>query len=281
MISKGGTMSLRDRKSGAIFAAANNSVVAFSLLFLFAFLVIAVNAMFNQSGHHPQPIWGTNEKIITNTISRSQKYTVPVRKVETRHFSSPIIPVPVLRPAPSVPQRALTESVPSETDLKTNAVDPASVQRLLKQLGFYEGPVDGFIGPMTNLAIKKFEQSKYLPESGYISSSLLLLLESALDRATRSSNNSLPRDKASQETGTNGVDPLDSGSNGLDPAIITRIQVGLINFGNHELTIDGVMGNRTKVAIENFQKRFKLEVTGLPTMALVEKLESVGALTKG
>ena len=66
-----------------------------------------------------------------------------------------------------------------------------------------------------------------------------------------------------------------------DPAVITRIQIGLINFGVNDISIDGVMGNQTRSAIEKFQKRYKLQVTGLPSPALINKLVNVGALKAG
>ena len=41
------------------------------------------------------------------------------------------------------------------------------------------------------------------------------------------------------------------------------------------------MGGQTRAAIEQFQKRYKLEVTGLPSNSLINKLIDVGALKAG
>ncbi|MEW5735955.1 MAG: TRAP transporter substrate-binding protein DctP [Thermodesulfobacteriota bacterium] len=50
------------------------------------------------------------------------------------------------------------------------------VQEKLKALGLYSGPVDGVPGPETYAAVKKYQQSRNLPETGGIDDALLALL---------------------------------------------------------------------------------------------------------
>ncbi len=254
-----------------------------SLLTITAFGVIAANAMFYQSGVHPQPLWDT-KKPIAGSYSSGQ--SVPVNRVKTTSFPAVKIPVPVMRP-----KSGETSSSSEYFDPRAMPVDTAYVQRLMLDLGFYKEPVDGLNGPQTELAIRSFEKSKYLPESGDISPSLVLLLESAVERAAANIQNASSEGGAGQNR-LNGNAPdqktlasviqsssLPSGSVG--PAMIKRIQVGLINYGSREVRIDGVMGNQTKIAIEQFQERFNIEINGIPSEALINKLESIGALTRG
>ena len=265
--------------------SANQSTVAFLLLFTFAFGIITTNALFNQSGRHPQPLWVPNGKLATHTISQhknsTKKYSVRVRKVKTTQFQPVKVPIPKMRPAIQAPNQPKPKLL-----LENSKVDTTQIQRLLQKLGFYTGPLDGLTGPKTKLAVQKFENSKYLPESGDITPSLLLLLETAVERKSKNTlneligKNSFPKKLANLSKLE--IGELNSGiRNKINPAVVTRIQVGLINFGNRQVKIDGVMGARTKLAIEQFQKRFNLKVTGSPSMALIRKLESVGALTRG
>lgn len=46
--------------------------------------------------------------------------------------------------------------------------DIKTIQSLLKQVGFYQGEVDGKMGPLTVKAIKRFQKSRNLKESGVI-----------------------------------------------------------------------------------------------------------------
>lgn len=249
------------------FATNNQSIVAGTILFVVAFSIFTMNATFNQAGVHPVPLFSNSEAVITNSIR------VPVRRVETSSYSSSYlgdkIPVPQLSPLTRLIQKVAQPAPVPEIKISRTGVDAKMVQHLLSQLNFYTGPVDGIIGSGTKSAIRDFERSKLLPESGDVSQSLILLLENAIDVRLRQITT------ASQETSNVEVQTIGNG------AMITRIQVGLINFGIPDIGIDGLMGTKTKQAIEKFQHQFKLEVNGMPSAALVKKLEDVGALTRG
>jgi N-acetylmuramoyl-L-alanine amidase len=66
------------------------------------------------------------------------------------------------------------------------------------------------------------------------------------------------------------LDPVDS--HGNDPAIITGIQARLNNLGFLCGPADGVLGARTKSALEAFQKKFGLGVSGTPNTTTRSKL---------
>lgn len=65
-----------------------------------------------------------------------------------------------------------------------------------------------------------------------------------------------------------------------DSALIARVQIGLINFGETGIAVDGVMTDRTRLAIRAFQQRYGLAVTGVPDLAVIHKMEQIGALQK-
>jgi peptidoglycan hydrolase-like protein with peptidoglycan-binding domain len=65
-----------------------------------------------------------------------------------------------------------------------------------------------------------------------------------------------------------------------DAATIARIQIGLVNFGETGVTVDGMMSEETAEAIRRFQGRYGLNVDGLPGDDLLIKMEEIGALKK-
>ncbi len=229
-----------------------------TILFAIAFSLFAGNAIFNQSGNHPMPIWKTNSEIVTHTVSKQDK-EIPVHRVEVSRIEAIAVPVPEIRPR---------ESRPS-FDAKQGGV-AILVQELLVQQGYYFGPVDGLIGTQTKLAIAEFQATIGVSQDGVITPTLL----SQLERTKKPAVVPTPRTQNIQVANK-------SDTKQFDPAIITRIQIGLINFGVSDIAIDGVMGNQTRSAIEQFQKRYKLDITGLPSTALINKLVTVGALNAG
>ncbi len=269
-------MRLEMRKSLMQHFPTNRGSAIFSFLLVTAFILVVANVMFYQPGKHPQPLWKPDAGLVTHMVSKQVKNSVPVRKVETISYSAQKIPIPVLRPSNINPRQAQVE-----TASRQNPANTADIQRLLRQMGFYQGTVDGLMGPQTLLAVKKFERSKGLPENGNISPSLLLLLQSAVDRATAKSKDSISSILEEENSLTTKMKLAADNNDRSDPAMITRIQVGLINYGSDKVIIDGVMDRQTKIAIEQFQTRFNLEVDGTPSRALIRKLESVGALTRG
>jgi peptidoglycan hydrolase-like protein with peptidoglycan-binding domain len=266
-------MSLNPSRRFTEYFIGNGRTAMLTIVILCAFTLFAFNAMYNQPGNHPQPLWIAKNKSATSTSLKSGIYSVPIRKVETLKITPQDVPVPLLRPTRNSDQTKNTSQ-----DTKQPLLDTKKVQLLLRQLGFYEGVSDGLMGPQTLLAVKKFEKSKGLPENANISPSLLLLLQNAVDRSTAKSANGIGKLLERESSKTQLTKP----KNGqISPVMITRIQVGLINYGSDDVTIDGVMGKQTKIAIQQFQARFKLEVNGTPSQELIRKLESVGALTRG
>jgi localization factor PodJL len=52
------------------------------------------------------------------------------------------------------------------------------VQQELAQLGYYQGPIDGIVGPVTQAAIAAYQRDNGLPATGAIDTRLLAALGS-------------------------------------------------------------------------------------------------------
>ena len=248
------------------FFSTHQSAFTGTILFAIAFSLFAGNALFNQSGNHPMPIWKSNGDLITHTVSKLDN-DVPIHKVEVSRVKAVGVPVPITRPGKSL----------SSTNV-AQLVNAKLVQELLVQQGYYFGPVDGLIGSQTKLAIVGFQASIGVAQDGVVTSALLSQLEDIGKPAAIPT----PRARDIQPAGKGASKGANKGERiQYDPVIITRIQIGLINFGVNDIAIDGVMGNQTRSAIEQFQKRYKLQITGLPSPALINKLVNVGALKAG
>jgi len=110
------------------------------------------------------------------------------------------------------------------------AVVIQQAQARLAQLGFDPGPIDGQLGPRMAAALRPFQATYGLPESGRI------------DRATLSALH------------------LDQGR--PDTALIRQVQAGLRHIGFDPGPVDGRPGPRTTAALRQFQASHGLGVTG-------------------
>lgn len=72
--------------------------------------------------------------------------------------------------------------------------------------------------------------------------------------------------------------PLQPVGSTAGPALVMDIQRGLINVSYTGITVDGVVGEKTKAAIRHFQRHYRLPETGEPDMAVLKTLKSIGAL---
>jgi len=76
-------------------------------------------------------------------------------------------------PAPATNGPSSSTSAPAQPTNPVNPVNPvkpsaavAQLQRELGQLNYYEGPVDGIMGPQTIAAIKDLQRQAGLPQTG-------------------------------------------------------------------------------------------------------------------
>lgn len=146
--------------------------------------------------------------------------------------------------------------------------DPTTkaVQTVLKELNLYQGTVDGLPGPATKDAVEAYQKAVGLPVTGIIDAALLEQLDGDATAAIT------PEPRPAEPVA---AEPIPARFEGEDSTAVDRvrkIQAGLREFGRKDVTIDGVVGARTRAAILEFQALFGLKQTGEPDEAIYAKM---------
>jgi peptidoglycan hydrolase-like protein with peptidoglycan-binding domain len=120
------------------------------------------------------------------------------------------------------------------------------VQNRLRQAGFYSGRIDGIWGADSQAALERFQQSHQLQVTGQ------------LNQATAATLGLDPNALVVASAPTPALPPSDQ----LRPASVRAVQARLRALGFYGGPIDGVWGEGTQVAIENFQRGRGLQPDG-------------------
>ena len=113
----------------------------------------------------PTPVQGQEEVVNTQPIEPSQ--TVAAEPIPATSTG------PVVGPA---------ETKPAVAPSKDKAGRGMDIQRALKAANFYNGPVDGKIGPKTKRAIEAFQKEKGLKPDGKVGPKTWVELEKYLSK---------------------------------------------------------------------------------------------------
>ncbi|NET53029.1 MAG: peptidoglycan-binding protein [Merismopedia sp. SIO2A8] len=148
-----------------------------------------------------------------------------------------------------------------------------TLQNQLTTLGYYDGPITGYFGPLTESALKDFQAAQGLVVDGVVGSATQSALDNALQgQAAPQSTSSV----ASASDGGDSPDPndgiLESGEAGSDIAVIQR-QLQVLGYYND--SIDGDFGQNTETAVIAFQRSQSLTVDGKVGPATTAALDSV------
>jgi len=217
------------------FIARNPAAVGGSTAFLVSMLYVSANAIWYQPHAHTEPLFVT------------RAFETFVDPKQTADRAQPQTTIKIERPDESAPPPRLSDPVVER------------VQRVLSDLGFYAGDVDGIKGPNTSQAVEAYQRKLGLTPSGAIDQELLEQL--GADETTGAIVPS-PRPQATAASPT-----TEKG------ALIAKIQTGLRAFGNKDIEVDGLLGTRTKSAIKEFQALFGLPETGEPEPAVYAKMK--------
>ena len=150
---------------------------------------------------------------------------------------------------------AKTTSVSSTT---TKSAEVTSLQDLLSKRGFYNGPVDGIMGPQTRLAIVAAQKNYGLTTDGLAGSQTIAALESNPNKSTE-----VPA-SATSESKTSSKSDKD----------VLALQELLAKRGFYNGAIDGVKGSQTNTAIASAQKAYGLVVDGIAGSKTIAALQS-------
>ena len=142
------------------------------LLMTLTAAAIISNAMFLQSGRHPQPLFMTR----------------PALTAETPHAAAPPVPLPRIRAEAPRPVPREAPPVPREAPAVALAPAPApsagnslvmDLQRALTQRGLYQGSIDGLAGKRTRAAISAYQLVEGIAVTGEPSAAILARLKTA------------------------------------------------------------------------------------------------------
>ncbi|KOP25793.1 peptidoglycan-binding protein [Hapalosiphon sp. MRB220] len=120
-----------------------------------------------------------------------------------------------------------------------------SVQRCLQKLGYYNGPVNGNFGPLTESAVKKFQQAKKISPIGQVGPQTQRSLQAACQ---------------SQQSSGNTSNVLKVGTRG---AAVTQLQKSLRTLGYFNGPVTGYFGQETQQAVIRFQQSKRLQADGV------------------
>ena len=211
---------------------------------------VAMNAMY-QPESHPSPWFVTRDDRTHQIATARQAVPAPESRVTTFKIERDV------RPA----------SVPGQTDTLVG-----QVQQELRARGLYDGSADGVAGPRTREAIQVYQAQAGMEPTGEPSDDLLVhMLITNLDSVA------IPQGRPEPET-----EAMPRPSSLTQPhagsSMVIDIQTGLGNIAYADIEIDGIADERTREAIADFQRHYRLPVTGEPDPAVLEKLREIGAL---
>jgi peptidoglycan hydrolase-like protein with peptidoglycan-binding domain len=127
------------------------------------------------------------------------------------------------------------------------------VQRRLSELGYYRGPIDGVWGGETRTAVERFQANRRLAVSGDLNEATVTAM--GLEPRRVLGRNYAPAPAPAYERPAAGVGPMTA----------RAVQEQLRRIGFYHGPIDGVWGQDTRLAMEQFQHQRGLRVTGTPT----------------
>ncbi|BAT61260.1 putative peptidoglycan binding domain protein [Variibacter gotjawalensis] len=197
---------------------------------------IVVNAVALQASPHPAPI----AKPVPMPVPKPQAATAPVQPKAVTTGSV----------APNEPQVAAVSPNTKEPVMRTRVQLLTEIQKELARRGFYDGTVDGVMGPKMEAAIRAFEQSARLRVTGEANEALLKALQRAPAKAkSANAENSTKR--------------------------IVAVQRALTDFGYGPVPPTGVFGEATRAAVEKFERDRKLTPTGRISERVLKELAAV------
>ena len=287
------------RMAGALIAR-HPSIAGGTASFLVIFGFVSANAVWYQHGAHPAPLFATRDR-----LASMKAVAVAARKPVTAgltvddllgNSAARAATAKAKSSAAASPDTRQTTSIPPSESGTGSAAPIADIQKALAERGFYRGPMDGRDGVATRAAIEAFQAAGSRPLTGEPSAELLTEIrathrgavavprprpgdqppaaDDGIARILATAAPSVPKPAAPPASRASGPAP----SGPLPSNMVARIQTGLRNIAYSNVAVDGIAGDRTKAAIRNFEKNYRLPQTGEPSRRVLEKLKSIGAL---
>jgi peptidoglycan hydrolase-like protein with peptidoglycan-binding domain len=148
------------------------------------------------------------------------------------------------------------------------------IQQALFDLKLLRDKPDGALGPMTRNAIRSFQRSAAMQETGEPTREMFAALQEAIARGEPASAGAAKADAASEPPPP---DPAAWPTAAVDQ--IKAIQALLRDLNFSREAPDGVLGPATRSAIRDFERSLGLAQSGEPTKAVFDALREMRALT--
>lgn len=146
-------------------------------------------------------------------------------------------------------KQSIATATPSSLQQGSSGTDVSAVQRRLKQLGYYNGSVDGKFGATTEAAVISFQRANGLTADGKVGEATLAVLNSGSALTyNQAYATATPKPTATPRTNIY----LEVGSTGDN---VKKLQNRLIELGYLSGTADGTYGGATETAVRAFQAR--------------------------
>lgn len=246
-------------------------VASFSVVFSF----VAANALWYQPKHHPAPL------LATRAFEADGVTPVKTAKVAAEPG---VTTFRIERQSDDEAVDAARPASPSASPLVRD------IQTALAGRGLYDGPADGLTGPRTTSAIVFFQETEGLEMTGEPSKDLLARIRN-VDQAVAVIPDERPSMDQTASTARRADDvaelirasaqdvptPLKA-QRDVPVELVMKIQKALAGLAYANVKVDGVAGAATRTAIRNFEKSYRLPVTGEPSERVLKKLQSIGAI---
>jgi peptidoglycan hydrolase-like protein with peptidoglycan-binding domain len=202
-----------------------------------AVVAFLVNALALQ----PKPEFAAKPLVTRSVVNR------PANNVVKN--TVPAVPAPAARPVPVAPAAAPPRR--PEPAPRPRAEIVTDIQQLLAQRGYYDGAVDGKLGPRTDQAMKEFAEKQGVKLAAEPSEALVEHIRATPPEVTAS------------------IPPLDQPSTA---ARILAVQRTLSKLGYGPLRLNALHDTETRAAIERFERDRGLKSTGVVSEQLAREL---------
>ncbi|MBL0371008.1 peptidoglycan-binding protein [Rhizobium sp. KVB221] len=249
-------------------------VAGFSVVFSF----VAANALWYQPKHHPAPL------LATRAFEADGVTPVKVSKAGADDSDPGVTTFRIERQSEDNAADAARPATPSASPLVRD------IQTALAGRGLYDGPADGLTGPRTTSAIVFFQETEGLEMTGEPSKELLARIRN-IDQAVAVIPDERPSMDQTASTARRADDVAElirasaqdvptpmKAQKDAPVELVMKIQKALSGLAYANVKVDGVAGAATRTAIRNFEKSYRLPVTGEPSERVLKKLQSIGAI---
>ncbi|MBW4669761.1 MAG: peptidoglycan-binding protein [Cyanomargarita calcarea GSE-NOS-MK-12-04C] len=160
-------------------------------------------------------------------------------------------------------------NIPGQALAAPTSSSVRNTQRCLQRLGYFKGPVTGYLGPLTKNAITRFQQANGLPAIGSVGPRTQQLLQSKCRQGRIPSPPPNPRRPPVIPGGNYSSGDLRVGSTGIS---VENLQRNLQSLGYYSNRITGYFGPITRQAVIRFQQAIQLPVTGVADFRTLQEI---------